>query len=272
MGERKYRFCFTQFKLDYNYEKLGNCRYLIVGDETCPTTGRKHHQGYVEFHTARTKRSVSKRLDNAHVKICDGDAQQNIIYCSKEKVIIECGTPGEQGRRTDLESVVEEIRVNPNISTRELIEMNPGQWCRNYRALEIVKSTYEEKRNWVTEVIYIYGPSGCGKTRTAIDAGATKVYFRGGFFDGYMGEDMVLFDDVDRWTFFKNRQVLLELLDRYPYNINIKGGSRNWKPRTIFITSNYPPEETFGEEGVLDAAIGRRLTEIRNLFDTEVLT
>lgn len=260
------RFAFTQFKLDYDYKKLGNYSYIIVGLETCPTTGKQHHQGYVEYKSAKDVNSIAKKLDHAHVEKAKGNSTSNIEYCSKEKNIVlqEGEATKGQGARTDLEGMITAIKENPNIKKKDLIELNPGAFARNYRALDIIKDVYEEQRNWVPEVIYIYGKSGVGKTRMAMEAGATKVKFKHGFFDGYNGEETVVFDDVDEWTFFKERNTLLELLDRYPYRINIKGGSRNWAPRKIYITSNFEPSKTFAfsDTGEIDPAVARRISQV----------
>ena len=63
------------------------------------------------------------------------------------------------------------------------------------------------------------------------------------WFDGYDAHRFVIFDD------FRDSQCefsfLLRLLDRYPLRVEIKGGTRQWKPHTIVITSPMPPEETY---------------------------
>lgn len=264
---RARRFAFTQFNMDFDFDDL-SCDFLIVGKEVCPDTGRQHLQCYVEFKQQTTIKALSKRLGGAHIEIAKGNSAQNIAYCSKEEVLLTKGEPTAQGKRNDLESLVNKIKENPTITTAELIEEGGATWCRNYRALEVIKDAFEPERNWVPEVHYVWGPSGSGKTRRAIEAGATKVWFKDGFFSGYGGEDIVVFDDIDEWTFFKNRNVFLELTDRYKYRINVKGGSRNWKPRVIYITSNYRPEETLffkGEKGVLDEAVRRRLSTISEM-------
>ena len=77
---------------------------------------------------------------------------------------------------------------------------------------------------------------------------------------GYDGEPVVVFEETDPADFPRAR--LLELLDRYRCLINIKGGSRNWAPRAIYFTSNFPP--TMAME---DTALARRVTEIRHFPD-----
>lgn len=269
MAKKFARWSFTNFNLDYDYSILTNqCTYLIVGLETCPTTGKNHHQCYVEFEFQRYFNGIKKLLPGAHIEHSKGGAEANKKYCSKDNnIVIEYGEMKQQGKRHELGGLIETIKTNPNMSTKELIEAGEATWARNYRALEIVKSEFEEKRNWETECIYIFGESGSGKTRMCIENGAKKVWFKDGFYRGYDGSDVVLFDDVDEWTFFKYRNELLELMDRYEYSINVKGGSRNWKPRKIYFTSNFPLEQSIGKapNGGMDAAVKRRISKIVHL-------
>ena len=165
MEQKLRRFYFTQYKMDFDWKRLGNHTYLIVGDETCPKTGRKHYQGYVEYKSGHTVTSMRKKLLDAHCNKAKGTGEQNRVYCSKEKVLIEEGTLGPgQGKRTDLDEMIELVSTG-DMNRREMIETFGGTWARNYRAIEIVRSVFEEKRNWVTKVVYVWGPSGCGKTR-----------------------------------------------------------------------------------------------------------
>jgi len=280
MTQRSRRFCFTMFDMEFNYDKLKKeASYLVTGKETCPTTQKSHDQGYVEFDTQRTLSSVIKKLNRSHVEIAKGSGAENRTYCLKGgDPGIEMGTMTKvQGHRTDLDGLLTQLILKPELTSKELIEMNPAMWARNYKAIAVIKDVYSKPRDWLTEVVYIWGPSGTGKTRYAMELGATKVWFKSDFFSGYDGESIVLFDDVDKWTFHKNRNVLLELLDRYAYRINIKGGSMNWAPRKIFITSNFPPVITFeGEiEGRIDPAISRRISNVielepGELFDSKV--
>jgi len=42
----------------------------------------------------------------------------------------------------------------------------------------------------------------------------------------------------------------------------VKGGERNWKPRTIYFTSNHDPSGWYGADGEPDAAVRRRFSKI----------
>jgi len=244
---RARRWAFTNFNLKETYDHdILKDSYIIIGLEICPTTKKKHHQGYVEFAEGITFSTLKQRLPKAKIKEAYKGKEANIKYCSKDgNIILERGTRKEQGKRNDLKEIMEEIIENPRADLMDIIKKKPDTWARNYRAIDILRNLCEEKRNWVTECIYIWGEAGCGKSRYCIEKGATKVYIdRNGYFSGYNGEDVVLFDDIDEHTFENHRQVFLEMTDRYPYIINVKGGNRNWKPKIIYFTSNYPPEET----------------------------
>lgn len=55
----------------------------IIGHETCPTTGKKHLQGYIEAETKFRPLEKFKEKD-VHWEKRKGTREQNIKYCSKE--------------------------------------------------------------------------------------------------------------------------------------------------------------------------------------------
>lgn len=71
---------------------------------------------------------------------------------------------------------------------------------------------------------------------------------RGGpcWFDGYLGEEVALFDDFYGQIDIK---MMLRLCDRYPLRTQVKGGTAMWRPRKVYITSNHPPDEWWTEVG-----------------------
>jgi len=262
--KRSRGWIFTNFKLDRSYDTLkAHCTYLVYGVELCPTTQRQHHQGYVHFENLKSFKQVISFLPNMYVSQARGTHEQNRRYCLKldsetpNTEFVEHGSMPAPGTRTDLLGLLELAKGGSSMADVSL--SNPVVWARNYRALAEFKSLHEEKRNWVTEVIYVYGPAETGKSQSGHDRGASALQYDGKFIGGYNGEDVVLFDDVDSKT-FQNRQFLLQLLDRYPMQVPIKGGFRNWKPRTIFLTLNFPPEVTFRD--IWDKSLERRITKV----------
>jgi len=80
---RSRNYCFTIYDdsalaLEQMLDLEGEiAKYVIVGNEVCPTTGRNHLQGYIHFHHAKSLASVKKVNAIAHVEVCKGSPQQN---------------------------------------------------------------------------------------------------------------------------------------------------------------------------------------------------
>jgi len=255
---RSRRFAFTQHDITFDYSQANSkASFVIYGKETCPTTKKEHYQGYIEFKEAKTISAVSKLIKGAHIEVAKGTSQDNIIYCTKEdKNAKQIGTPSKQGERKDLEEIQVELETK---TIEEIADTHFSKWCQYGRQFKEYKALKEVKRDWIPEVILLYGETGTGKTKQAIEAGGVILeYTTGGFINGYNGEDVVIFDDVDINT-LPPRTTLLKLLDRYPYSINIKGGTRNWKPKVIYFTSNYDPDELLITS---DPALNRRFTQL----------
>lgn len=129
-------------------------------------------------------------------------------------------------------------------------------------------------------VILHYGPTGSGKSflaRAAPD-GITPLesgvdYYvvsppsgSGGiWFDGYDGQSRVIFDDFNGATSHIRLDYLLQLLDKYPMSVPIKGGFVKWRPTTIIITTNLHPSEWYDYSGKHKEhypALKRRFAEV----------
>lgn len=120
----------------------------------------------------------------------------------------------------------------------------------------------EPQRDWAPEVYWFYGPTGSGKTRKAFELCEDPWISDQGlrWWDGYDGHEDVIIDDF-RKDFCKFHE-LLRILDRYPYRVEVRGGSRQLLARRIFITSLYSPEETYHMREDI-GALTRRITEVR---------
>lgn len=270
--EQKFReFAFTNYDRKFDYESIKHVKYMIVGKEVCPSTGKKHHQGFISFINPRSFKSVKKELIGFHIESTKKCALANIRYCEKEgNLHYEYGNrPIGQGTRTDMQEVFK--KIEEGAKDIDIAKEYPNKWIFHHKAFDRYRNMIEDKRDWVTKLYYIWGNSGTGKTKYAIEKGAIIVNFTHSgssyFIQGYEGEDIILFDDVDERTFSNHRSIFLQLTDRYPLKVNIKGGERNWKPRKIFITSNYPPCVVFPNKDMndVDAAVQRRITKIIKL-------
>lgn len=266
MAGRYRSWMFTIFgDLNDNWDKE-LITYLVGQYEICPTTKKKHFQGYLELDRACRIGQVKAALrDNSvHLEQRKGSQKDAITYVTKkdtsvEGTLYEYGIKKVQGKRNDLEYIVEQLRNKVDI--KEIIEGDPSA-LKYIRHMKEYQAMLVPKREWETEVIVILGEAGTGKTRQVwenepdlyVVPEATSTQF----FDGYIGQEAALFDDFEGEI--KYRQ-LLKLTDRYPMLVNTKGGMVNWCPKRIYITSNKEIEEWYMWEK-LDPLI-RRIKEVR---------
>lgn len=239
--------------------------FLILGKEV-GAQGTPHLQGYLEV-TKKVSLSTLKSwpgLERAHIEKANGSADQNLAYCSKEDPDpVLLGSPFRQGARTDLEEM--KSLVDQGVSELDLWEQDFRTMVRYHRAISHYRSLRALPRHWATEVIVLIGPSGCGKTRFAYDLAKSRhlnlwSYSGGGWFDGYQGHEVALFDDFYGSESGIAWDVLLKLLDRYPYQVPIKGAFREWCPRIVIITSNADVNEWYPRV-INQDALWRRIFE-----------
>ena len=90
----------------------------------------------------------------------------------------------------------------------------------------------------------------------------------GKWFDGYNGENVILFDDVKRdavptITMFKR------LCDGFPQQLPVKGGFTWFRPDYIYLTSNHSPENWWSSFVNLKCTIfgfGRAFASLYNFY------
>lgn len=242
-------WCFTVNNYNNNdilhYRSLvgrGQATYIIFGFET-GQSGTRHLQGYAEFPKRLRLAGARKLLPNAHIEPRRGSASQARDYCSKEGLYEEEGSMSNsnQGKRTDLENLKEAILQKRSL--KEISVEHFGSYLKYERSIKSMRLMHSLHRNWVCSVVVYHGPTGSGKTRSVMDNLPTPdhlwTYSGDGWFDGYDGQPIVLFDDFSGSEF--KISFLLRLLDRYPMQVRIKGGFTNWCPKEIYITSNLDP-------------------------------
>lgn len=262
-------FCTVNNPTDDDKEYLLNyqCVYILVYEEIAPTTGTLHWHFYLEHKNQLTFSSMKKRFPRARIEQAKGDAQHALDY-NDGNIIRKEGVPKCQGKRTDIEKVKELVKTS---NMRQVCEQ-----ATSYQSIRVAEKLFvyfEKKRNFVPDVFWYYGATGTGKTRRAYEIlkdkyGEDDVYFcmdTNDWWQGYDGHQGVILDDI-RKDFCKFH-TLLRLLDRYPYQVETKGGSRQLLAETMIITCPYHPEDLFtGREDI--AQLTRRIKEIVR-FPTE---
>lgn len=244
----------------------GSATYLVYGRER-GAQGTPHLQGYIETKTKCGLRSMKRLIPRAHLEKANGSSQENRVYCTKEdENPFEDGSPMVQGQRSDLEEI--RTQLDSGVTMTEIAEKHFSKWVVYRRSFQAYAALKQPKRNWVTQVHVLWGITGTGKTRFAhSECPDDQLWTPGDFnwFDGYEGQDYVIVDDY-RGEY--PIQMFLKLFDRYPMQVPIKGGFTNWKPRTVYITSNTSPDDWYPlvDTPSIDA-FKRRLTTVRHVTE-----
>ena len=256
MNKRIRNVCFTGLnETGYNFDEK-QMKYLIVGKEICPTTGKEHWQGYVELKNAKTFSAIKKLFkDNKlHLEERKGNALQASNYCKKDGKYIEFGELSSQGARSDLVALKDDILAGKKNCT-EVREENPELYHQYGRTLDKLEDDYlcKQKRNWMTKGIWIWGPTGCGKSRWAYETYPDAYTWADDkdWQDCYTGQETIIIDDFRGNIKFQN---LLKMIDRYEFKLSRRG--RTPFPllaKTIIITSSMPPEKVYKNLSVDDS-------------------
>ncbi|ALE29636.1 replication associated protein [Lake Sarah-associated circular virus-16] len=243
--------------------------YMIIGDEHCPTTGRHHLQCYLYTKNKITLSTIHKAcLKQCKIFLAKGTAEQNQIYCSKEKIRYVSGIlPVGQGKRTDLDTTRANLLAGGTLRD-VVLEATSYQ---SVKMAEQILKYHERKRDWKPIVKWFWGATGTGKSLTAYDEldkdDTYTAMSTGKWWDGYDAHSCVVIDDMRR-DFCKFHE-LLRYLDRYPTIVETKGGTRQFLAKQIIITSCYAPEDMYETREDIQQLL-RRIDEVRE-FTAESL-
>lgn len=263
-GPRFRLFAFTA----YNQTCITiKARFYGYGREVCPSTGRKHLQGFVYWDNAKTLSAAIKALKPHHVEVAGGTIDENIAYCSKGGDYTEVGDKPSQGARLDLLELRD--RIATGTSATDLCVENPILYHQYGRTLERLEDVYMRKR-WRTEMTtcdWLVGPTGVGKSHRAYEGYNPDTHYDwpndGGWHDGYTQQHTVIINDFRGEIMFNE---LLKLIDKWPFSLR----RRNRAPmpfmsRHIIITSPKRPEAVYfniaDDEDKIDQLM-RRVTVI----------
>ncbi len=271
-------WCFTDFELlplNEIYENNKDIiRYMCWGLETCPTTGRKHNQGWIQFRNKKRLNGVRGAFKHSdvpkikiHLESCRGSPEQNDTYCKKDGHWVHIGKFKTQGCRSDLEQIAREL-MDPNKTFNEVVLDHPEKSIQYINGMLKVHKVILEERTpaWRNVSVNIFhGSTGTGKTRDAMnnlhrdDTYKIQGHQIGKWWDGYMGQKHIV---IDEYSNDVPIQKLLCLLDGYKLRLEVKGSFvyANWTHVTI--TTNLSPDE-FHPMAKLEhqKALERRITQ-----------
>lgn len=259
-------------------------RYMIWQPELCPTTNALHMQGYIEFLQPIGLKQAKEILNNPslHMQPRRGTRDQARLYCTPEHVYDNEKNPPHhpyklgdkkgkypqfiagpyqelgtwikgQGARRDLADV-SQLALD-GASLREIALQFPEQYIKYNRGIERLTQVKIRPRDGSeeTHTTVIWGDAGVGKSRMArdivvnngrthSDIYALRETKNLWFSPGYVGQEIILIDEF-RWQI--PFHLLLQLLDRYQFEAETKGGFVEVGCNCFIITSNYPPQQWY---------------------------
>lgn len=257
---RRRAFVFTSYDVAPPVFDASQMRYMCFQREVAPTTGRTHWQGYVEFHRALSAHSAASLLGTSvYVAERRGTAPQAIAYCRKSETADR--TPGgefrEYGEATNepvsgYKELMGFLRV-PG-TTMEDVFRHPVHGVLAMRihggvasALNTIQAEHAGGERDVTVRVF-WGATGTGKSmRVHQEERGNGLYVKVSdpkWWDGYFNQPSVLFDDFYGEAQGYKIGDMLQMLDRYPYQLQYKGGYRPAHYTRVYFTSNTPPFRT----------------------------
>lgn len=241
--------------------------YVVYGREV-GASGTPHLQGYVELTGRRALGTVKGYLNRGHWEKRRGSARQASEYCKKDGDFFEKGVMSAQGQRKDLEVIKK--KIEEGIEEVDIAEQHFSQWVvyrRSFAAYRQLLAAKVDRTKPRVEVLI--GEAGVGKTRYVRHrhrGDDVWEYGGGGWFDGYDGQRVALFDDFSGDCPF---ELFLRVLDRYRCRVPVKGSFVYFYPKTIYITSNKSPDLWYSNLTRSQyAALARRLDRVEHVTDS----
>ena len=227
--------------------------YVIAGLEQCPTTGKWHYHLYLEFDRpwafARLRNYLPFAVNDIQPRY--GSVKEAVAYVKKDGKWWEKGECSEQGHRTDLDELYDEIRSGASLA--DIVEHHVGAYVRYHKGIEKLMDVIrreqdrEAERTELETVVYI-GKSGTGKShRCYYDPDYRESGYKFPsqapgkvFFDGYDGQRCIWFDEFGGTTL--PFSLFLRLCDKWDNRVETKGSTVlvSGLRKILISTTTYP--------------------------------
>lgn len=221
-------------------------RYLVWQLER-GDSGTPHLQGMVVLNKKARLSTLKKSLPRAHFEPMRGTVEQAAAYCQKEEGRLEGpwvrGEYCDRGTRSDLVTLRSDL--DSGMTMLDVSENHFSNFLRYGRGIKEYRLLHSLPRAWKTEVWFFYGPTNSGKTYT-VHKLAPGVFVKphGTWFTGFDNHTDVILDEFTSTKYGKITD-LNQWLDQYKCTVPVHGGTVNFNPLRIWITSNIPPQDLF---------------------------
>nr|WAE42694.1 MAG: replication associated protein [Cressdnaviricota sp.] len=240
--------------------------------------GNLHYQVY--FETRKQYRLTAMRTHIGHhwLEISYAPRSAEKYCCKADHTLVdgpwEFGEPKKPGDRSDIHRAVKILKEDKDM--RRVAEQEPVAYVKFNKGLEKYQSVLRlnKKRAWRTELHILWGVPGSGKTFTAFKEAGEDVFkldepnsANGSiWWDGYEGHESVIIEEFEKNSFIPFGQ-FIQLADEYPMQVQVKGGSKAFLAKKIFVTANRHYDEWWHghlrSDMTAKAAFERRVTSCR---------
>lgn len=169
----------------------------------------------------------------------------------------------DSGARSDLDIIYAEIAQGTPIY--DIMSRFPRQFMRNHAAISKLCAMYDKPRPYGPCTVEVWwGVTGSGKSHKAFHEypEAYRKSIPGKWWEGYRGESTVVFEEFNPNEDKELRlPELLKILDKYPYQVEIKGASMQLKANTFVFTTNVDPR-TWYDGHPQQPALARRINRV----------
>jgi len=242
-----------------------------------------HLQGYLELEKSQYLTWLRANIDNrGHFEVRRGTQTEAITYCHKADTRQLDGGPFSLGRMSHgagerLDIVAYRDAIWEGKTAKDLWMSFPRCMAKYPRMYASLKSTMMPKRTHELTVTLIYGKTGRGKTRLVYKNWMGNPGFwrwpcpnTAAWFDGYDGHTHCLLDDFGGKISKMNLVMFLQVADRYPLLLPIKGSYVWWMPTYLAITTNIHPRDWYNYDRREEQykALKRRIHEVL-VFDVK---
>ena len=263
---------------------------LEIGEQGTP-----HIQGFVQMREKQRLASLHRLVKRARFAKRKGTPYEASHYCKKPVPDCECKhckdleafdnvEPFEDGfLSVETQYKLYEIaKVIKEHGLQRCIDRFPDSYITLHNGMKALDKNYAKKRDFKTAVTILWGEPGSGKTRYAMETFPEPYVLPCGggkgsadFFGDYRPElhQSVIVDDF--YSYWHYSKTFLKVTDRYPIEVQTKGGFLQFLAHDLVFTSNLSPDKWYPNilsDPVRKDSFFRRITNIIHFTGTFTYT
>lgn len=237
--------------------EFSGCLYWCMCDEI-GEQGTLHTHLYAAFKNGVEFTTMQRRFFGAHIEGAKGSHAENRDYIRKEgkwlddakhetnltETFEESGELPAESKKAESQSEAILAMLEAGADNEEIIRQFPT-WMKHIKSLDAMRQTIVEKQQSKVyrhlDASYIWGKTGAGKTRSIMEKyGYEKVFRVTNYahpFDGYKGQDVILFDEFRSDLPIKD---MLKYLEGYPLMLPCRYQDRAACYTKVYVVSNIP--------------------------------